>query len=77
MGVLSALLTVVCVIIYKKIEPNTKIRVMTAIPVVGTFFLMLKTRDFASELGGLLTVGTFDAKCARCFNRSTIGCRTK
>ncbi|MFJ7933666.1 competence type IV pilus assembly protein ComGB [Sporosarcina sp. NPDC096371] len=57
MGILSALLTVVCVIIYKKIEPDTKIRVMTAIPVVGTFFLMLKTRDFASEIGGLLQSG--------------------
>ncbi len=53
----SACLTVVCVIIYKKLVPRTKIRVLMSIPIAGTYFAMFKTRDFASEMGGLLQSG--------------------
>ncbi|KAA0966054.1 hypothetical protein FQ087_07330 [Sporosarcina sp. ANT_H38] len=54
---ISALLTVVCTVIYKKLAPATKIRVLMSIPVAGTFFSILKTRDFSSEVGGLLQSG--------------------
>ena len=54
---LSALLTVTSVTFYRKFEPQTKIRIMMSIPIVGTLFSMLKTRDFASELGSLLQSG--------------------
>jgi competence protein ComGB len=55
--VVSALLTVICTVIYKKIAPATKIRVLMSIPVAGTFFSIVKTRDFSSEIGGLLQSG--------------------
>lgn len=35
---LIMLLTLLCVVIYKKFEPKTKIRIMMSIPVVATFF---------------------------------------
>ncbi|WP_318615012.1 competence type IV pilus assembly protein ComGB [Sporosarcina sp. YIM B06819] len=57
MGFLSALLTVTAVIVYKKFEPKTKVRVMMSLPILGTFFAMYKTRDFSSEIGSLLQSG--------------------
>lgn len=53
----TALLTVVCTIIYKKLAPATKIHVLMSIPVIGTFFSIIKTRDFSSEIGCLLQSG--------------------
>ncbi|MBO0586440.1 competence type IV pilus assembly protein ComGB [Sporosarcina sp. E16_8] len=53
----SALLTVVCTVVYKKLAPETKIRVLMSMPIAGTFFSIIKTRDFASEIGGLLQSG--------------------
>lgn len=52
-----ALLTLIAVHVYKKFEPKTKIRTMMSFPIVGTLFSMIKTRDFASELGSLLESG--------------------
>ena len=57
MVLVSALLTVLCTIIYKKFAPATKIRVLMSIPVASTFFSIVKTRDFSSEIGGLLQSG--------------------
>lgn len=57
MVLVSALLTVICILIYKKIAPATKIRVLMSIPVAGAFFSLVKTRDFSSEIGGLLQSG--------------------
>ena len=57
MVLVSALLTVICTIIYKKLAPATKIHVVMSIPVAGTFFSIIKTRDFSSEIGGLLQSG--------------------
>lgn len=57
MVIVFALLTVICVVIYKKFEPATKIRVLMSIPIAGTFFSIVKTRDFSSEIGGLLQSG--------------------
>ena len=54
---LIMLLTVLCVSMYKKFDSKTKIRIMMSIPVIATFFSMLKTRDFAGEIGGLLQSG--------------------
>ncbi|MER2088759.1 MAG: competence type IV pilus assembly protein ComGB [Sporosarcina sp.] len=54
---LSLVLTAICVFIYGKLLPGTKIRVVMAIPIAGTFFSVVKTRDFSSEIGGLLESG--------------------
>ena len=53
----SAFLSIICITIYKKLAPESKIRVMMAIPLAGTFFSLIKTRDFSSEIGGLLQSG--------------------
>jgi len=53
----SALLTVICTVIYKKSAPVTKIRIIMSIPVAGPFFSIVKTRDFSGEIGGLLQSG--------------------
>ncbi|WP_203246919.1 competence type IV pilus assembly protein ComGB [Sporosarcina beigongshangi] len=52
-----ALLTLIAFFVYNKFEPKTKIRTMISLPIVGTLFTMIKTRDFASELGSLLESG--------------------
>jgi competence protein ComGB len=54
---IATLLTAICIIIYKKLQPGTKIRIAVTIPVVGNFFSIIKTRDFSSEIGGLLQSG--------------------
>lgn len=55
--VLSTLLTITAVMLYRRFDPPIKIRIMMSIPIAGTLFSMLKTRDFASELGSLLQSG--------------------
>ncbi|MBE1553758.1 competence type IV pilus assembly protein ComGB [Sporosarcina limicola] len=52
-----ACIATVCVIVYKKLRPETKIRVFMSLPIAGPFFSMMKTRDFASEMGSLLQSG--------------------
>ena len=64
----SALLTVICTVFYKKFAPATKIRVLMSIPVAGTFFSIVKTRDFSSEIGELLQSGLSYAKRFGCIN---------
>ena len=57
MGILIGLTVVGCYFFYKKFTPDKKIRVFTALPVVGAMFSMWKTRTFASEIGSLLQSG--------------------
>ncbi|MFS0575209.1 competence type IV pilus assembly protein ComGB [Sporosarcina sp. 179-K 3D1 HS] len=42
---------------YRKLPVERKIRLMISIPIVGPFFMQLKTRDFSNEMGSLLQSG--------------------
>lgn len=42
---------------YKRLPVDQKIRLMISIPMGGAFFIKLKTRDFANEMGSLLQSG--------------------
>lgn len=60
--ILGGVLVVMCLIIasiilYNNRAPGVKIQMMMSLPVASMFFSMLKTRDFASEIGGLLQSG--------------------
>lgn len=44
-------------IVYKRLEPEGKIRMLLHIPIVRTIFIMRLTRDFSGEVGGLLDSG--------------------
>jgi len=56
-GILLILIFIVSAIVYKKFTPSNKIRFFQAIPIVGEWFFMWKTRIFASEIGSLLESG--------------------
>ena len=56
-ALLTALLTVIGIFAYSKLLPKTKIQVMMTIPIAGSFFSTVKTRDFSSEVGSLLQSG--------------------
>lgn len=47
----------VAILIYRKLLPVDKIRFFMAIPILGSFFSKMKTRDFAGEMGSLLNSG--------------------
>ena len=57
----AALLTACSIIIgrivYKRLEPREKIRLLLRVPIIRTIFIMRVTRDFSGELGGLLESG--------------------
>jgi competence protein ComGB len=43
--------------LYRKATPQNKIKIGIKIPIFKQFFMMIKTRDFSSELGSLLHSG--------------------
>lgn len=45
------------VFVYRRLSPNQKIKFLLSIPIVGSLFSKWKTRDFSSEVGGLLQSG--------------------
>lgn len=44
-------------VFYRKLSPAGKIKFFIQLPIVGRFFINMKTRDFAGELGSLLHSG--------------------
>ena len=57
MVVISASLVGIMRLLYKNMTPTSKIRFCVSFPVIRMFFMMMKTRDFASEMGSLLQSG--------------------
>lgn len=54
---ISLLIAGIIIFQYKKASPQKKIKIGCQIPIFNKFFLMIKTRDFSSELGSLLNSG--------------------
>lgn len=53
----SLLVIGISMFLYRKATPQKKIKIGIKIPIFNKFFMMIKTRDFSSELGSLLHSG--------------------